>query len=181
MRAKRNILFSLCVISLAICGCGYTTRSSVTVNNPTIYVENFVNKIDITRETSDANIYYAYKPSMELDITRAIIDRFLLDGNYQIAQPGGAHFILKGQLIDFRREPLRYGTDDTVVEFRLHASCNIELYDREKKAKVWVENNFAGESTYRTTGEYAKSENTALTEAINDLAKRIVERTVEDW
>jgi len=177
----KKYLYFIVIGAILLCGCGYTTRSSIVVSDPTIYVANFVNKIDIAKETSDANVYYGYRPSMERDITTEIINRFIFDGNYQITDMKKAHFLLKGELINFRREPLRYGTDDNVVEYRLHVSCNIGLYDQKKNKLVWEENNFAGEGTYRTTGEYTKSESTALQEAIEDLARRIVERTVEDW
>jgi len=177
----KNKLFIAILIMTLLCGCGYTTHSALPTRNPSIYVDNFVNKIDITREISDENIYYAYRPGMESDITREIIDRFIFDGNYRVKDMDTARFLLKGQLIDFRREPLRYDTNENVVEYRISVVVNIELYDKEKKKIVWTENSFAGESTYRTSGQYAKSESVAAKEAMDDLAQRIVERTVEDW
>ena len=45
----------------------------------------------------------------------------------------------------------------------------------------WTESNFVGETTYFTSGSLAKSENVAIQDALTDLARRIVERTIEDW
>jgi len=40
---------------------------------------------------------------------------------------------------------------------------------------------FTGNTSYFTTGTQAKSEATAVNDALTDLARRIVERTVEQW
>lgn len=176
---KRNFLISF--ILIVLCGCGYTAGSFVSSKGHSVYVENFVNEINVTQEISDRKPYYAYKPAMEADITRSIIDKFLYDGNYEIKDQESAEFVLKGQLVDYRREPLRYDANDYVIEYRLSVVVNMELFDRISGKKVWQEKNFAGESTYRTTGQYAKSENTTLDEALEDLSNRVVERTVENW
>ena len=118
---------------------------------------------------------------MESDITRKVIDRFIFDGNYQVKDAANSHFLLKGELVNFTREPLRYDANENVTEYRVHVAVNMELYDLEEDKVVWREKNFAGEKSYRTTGQYAKSESVTVGEAIDDLARRIVERTVENW
>ena len=177
---KKNLFFAM-LASLVLCGCGYTTHSVIPGNQRSIHVDNFVNKIKVTSEISDRKMYYAYKPAMELDITREVIDRFLFDGIYKIKDAKNAYFLLKGQLVDYRREPLSYDDSDNVTEYRLSVVVNLELYRTKDKELVWQEKKFAGENTYPTAGQGAKSENTALDEAIRDLARRIVERTVENW
>jgi len=177
---RKNMLVII-LASCLFCGCGYTARSVLPANERTIYVENFINKITVTKEVSDNRIYYPYKPGMEVDITRMVIDWFIFDGNYQIKSDKNAYFILKGQLVNYRREPLRYDADNTVLEYRLSVVVDIELYRRENGDLVWRENNFAGESTYRTTGESRQTESAALRAATEDLARRMVERTVENW
>lgn len=162
-------------------GCGYTTHSVMPEGEPTLYVANFENKIDVTEETSDRNVYYAYKPGMEIDITREVIDRFIFDGNYRVTDRKAAHFLLKGELIRFERQPLRYDTNENITEYRVNVVVNLELIDQKKQEIVWTEQNFAGESTYRTSGQFSKSESAAIQEAIKDLARRVVERTVENW
>jgi len=160
---------------------GYTSGSNLPEAECSVYVDNFVNKINVTEETSDNKPYYAYLPGMEAEITRRIINRFIFDGNYEIKDARSANFILKGQLIDFKREPLRYDADNKVLEYRLSIVVNIELYKTADNKPVWHENHFAGESTFRTTGQFAKAENLAAQDAMHDLAERVVERTVESW
>ena len=178
---KKIYLYFILISFIAISGCGYTTRSVSTGKQKSIHIKNFVNKIDVTAETTDDKVFYAYRPGMESTITRAIINRYLFDGNYEIKSIENADFVLQGDLVDFTREPLRYDTNDNVIEYRLRTVVNIELYDEKTGELVWKENGFAGEASYRTTGQYAKSESVTTNEAIEDLARRIVERTVENW
>mgnify|MGYP001580965229 CR=1 FL=1 len=162
-------------------GCGYTTRSMVSSKYATMYVAPFVNKVDITNETYTANKYRIYKPALETDVTKAVIDRFLFDGNFKPVKEETADLILKGELIEYRRDPVRYDDSDNVIEYRLNIVVNIILWDKLKDKMVWQENGFTGDTAYFTTGSNAKSEDTAINDALKDLAVRIVGRVVEQW
>lgn len=162
-------------------GCGYTTRSLISDKFRTIYVAPFVNKIDITQETEVARKYKIYKPMLETDITKSVINKFLFDGNLRPTKEASADLVLKGELVEFRKDPLRYTDSDEVEEYRLNLVVNISLWDTRQNKLVWEESNFTGDTTYFTRGQTAKSEETAISEAISDLARRIVERAVEQW
>lgn len=174
---KFVVLFAACFL---ISGCGYTTRSLLPSEFKKIYIENFVNKINVTAESSDARMYRGYRPGMEIDVTKAVRDKYLFDGNLKVSDSADADLILKGELIDFRNEALRYDRNDNIEEYRVRIVVNIEMCTRDGKTR-WVEKNFAGEQLYRTSGALAKSETSAITEAEADLARRIVERTIEEW
>jgi len=164
-----------------IAGCGYTTKSLLPSNLKTIYVDNLVNKIRVTDESSDVRMYRGYRPGMELETTRTIRDKYLSDGNLKIADPQTADLILTGELVDFRNEALRYNRNDDVEEYRVRLVVNLKMKNAKDGKVRWTENNFAGESLYRTSGTLAKSETTAIKEAADDLARRVVERTIEEW
>jgi len=177
-------LFSIfCFLFSALAGCGYTTRSYVNPNIKTVYIQPFLNKIDITSEYSENRKYRSYFPLLEAKITRAVVDRFVFDGNLRIAKPEAADVVLKGELVNYARDPLRYRDNDneTVEEYRLSLVVNISLTDRKNNKVLWQETGFVGDATYFTSGPSAKSEETALNDAVVDLARRIVERTIEDW
>lgn len=164
-------------------GCGYTTRSFVAPSIKTIYIEPFANKIDITSELSEHRKYKTYFPLLEAKITRAVVDRFVFDGNLRIGKPETADIVLKGELLDYAKDALRYATSDnsTVEEYRLSLAVNISLVDRKENKILWEQNNFVGDTTYFTSGSSAKSEETALSDAVKDLARRIVALTIEEW
>jgi len=161
-------------------GCGYTTKSLLPPEFKTIYVENFTNKIKVTAESSDERMYRGYKPGMEVDVSRAIRDKYLFDGNLRVADSRNADLILSGDLVDFRNEALRYDNNNNVLEYRVRMVVSLVLQTRDGQVR-WKEDNFAGESLYTTTGSLAKSETVAIREAEEDLARRVVERTIEEW
>ena len=163
-----------------ISGCGYTTKSLLPPEFKTIYVENFSNKIQVTAESSDERMYRGYRPGMEIDVSKAIRDKYLFDGNLRVADSRNADLILTGELVDFRNEALRYDNNNNVLEYRIRMVVNMELQTRDGKIR-WKEFGFAGESLYNTTGALAKSEAVAIREAEADLARRVVERTIEEW
>ena len=162
-------------------GCGYTTGSLLPEHLESIYVENFTNKIDVSKESSDRRGYRIYRSGLESDITTNITDRFIFDGNLTIVDEEDADLILRGDLVNYAREPLRYDKFDNVEEYRLFVTVNMELEDVSAESIMWREAGFTGETTYRTGGALAKSEDTALDDAMTDLAKRVVEKTTEGW
>lgn len=177
---KRNLTLFL-ILTIFASGCGYTTRSALSSSHGSIYVDSIANKIKITEEQSDARMYRGYRPGLEADVTKATIDRYLFDGNLRIAPREDASLILEGSLVDFRKEPLRYDANDNIEEYRIMVVVDIVLKDAKSGKTLWKESNFSGESTYRTSGSLAKSESSAISDAVSDFARRVVERTVEGW
>ena len=162
-------------------GCGYTTHSALPGNLRTVFVKPFVNRIDITAEVTDLSRFKIYRPLLESQISNAIIARYQADGNLRVATPQRADAILTGELVDFRREALRYDTGRNVEEYRLSVVVNLELRNARTNEVLWTEENFIGDATFFVTGGLAEVEPPALDRAVKDLARRVVERTVENW
>jgi hypothetical protein len=169
--------FAACGLLLSA-GCGYTTRSMIASKYHTVYVPPFTSSIDITREVDVGNRYKIYRPGLETEITKSLTNKFLFDGN---VKPGGmetSDLELKGELVEFRRDPLRYRANDDVDEYRLNLVVNISLWDKKENKLLWEEKNFTGDTTYFPA---QKSEDAAIKDALSDLARRIVARVVEEW
>jgi len=179
---RRRLAGLVAIVGLtALAGCGYTTHSLISEQNKTIYVEPLKNNINITSE-SDANRKYRLNyPQIETDITRYISDKFFTDGTFKPVQEKDADLVLRGSVQEFRKDPLRYDDNDNVTEYRINLIVNISLWDNKANKLMWTEGNFTGDYTYFVTGSQAISEETALTNALDDLARRVVERTTEDW
>jgi hypothetical protein len=175
------MIATFAILLFTVSGCGYTTRSLLPSNYKSIYVENVKNDIQVSAEQNNLRMYRGYRPGMEIDLTNAIINRYILDGNLNIATEANANIILKTNLIDYKRDALRYDTNENVEEYRIKLIVNMELEDVATGNIVWKENGFSGETTYRTGGSLAKTESSAVSAAIEDLARRIVERTIEAW
>ena len=172
-----RLSFLIPVVSFLLSGCGYSTRSLLPGHIKTIQVAPFKNKILYTTETT-RNTYF---PLLEVKIRDAVVDRFLFDGNLKIEDTDAADIVMKGELIGYQRDVLRYTDDNDVQEYRINISVALELWDSARGEILWKETNFVGETTYFVIGPSAKSENEAVEDAVTDLAQRIVSRTVEDW
>ena len=166
---------------LLVAGCGYTTRPGLATHLRTIYVKPFVNKIDITRLTTGNEQFPIYRHRMDVDLTNAVIDRYQFTGLLRPASAERADCRLEGDLIGFRRDALRYNASQVVEEWRLNVVVNLRFVDQTTQTLLWEEENFTGDTTYFALGANAESESKALDRAITDLARRIVERTVESW
>ena len=179
---KKLFLLVTCnLLLVTINGCGYTTHSMISNEFKTVYVEQFINKIDITKEGDTANRFKLNRPMLEQSVTQAVIDRYLWDGNLKPKKKESADLTLSGELVEFGHDALRYSSSENVDEYRVNIIVDIKLWDNKKNKLVWEEGRFTGQATYFTTGPNAKSEDSAINDAISDLARRIVERTVEQW
>ncbi len=175
-----------CLLATVLTGCGYTTRSMLSGKYKNIYITPFLNKVNVTQEAYSANKYRIYRPMLETDITKKVINRYLFDGNLKPIKEDRADLVLKGELIEYRKDPLTYNADNNeVAEYRINVYVNLSLWDTKENKLLWEEKNFNGNYTYFTSfasGNVVRvSEDTAVTNAIDDLARRIVERTVEQW
>jgi hypothetical protein len=179
MKTVRLAIF-LAVFSLIIAGCGYTTRSGI-VSFRTIYVEPFKNNINYTSEFNEANRLKSYFPLLEVKITNEVVNRFLFDGSLKVVKEDNADVILKGELLDYIRDVLRYDDNNNPLEYRISLVVKLILRDAKDNKQLWEETRFVGDTTYFASGSTSKSEATAINDAVVDLARRIVERTVEVW
>ena len=173
----KKILSLLMVLAACLSGCGYTTSSTLPGNLKTIHIDRLKNEIAYTSSTS-REVYF---PLLEVDARNAIIDRFQFDGNLTLTDSDRADLVLKGQLVDYERAGLRYSDDDVAEEYRIYVVVALEMWDMTEGEIKWSEPRFVGEATYFISGPEATSEESAVQEALEDLARRVVERTVEDW
>lgn len=165
-----------------LCGCGYTTRPGLASHLKTIYVKPFANKIDVTQLTSGHERFPIYRHRMDADLTEAVLDRYQFTGLLRPASAERADCRLEGELVEFRRDPLRYDASQQVEEWRLNVVVNLRFFDQTTgDVLLWEEQRFTGDATYFALGPQTESENAALDRAITDLARRIIERTVENW
>ena len=173
------LLLSTCC--LLTHGCGYTTRPGLPPHLKTVYVKPFINKIDVTRLSSGYERFPIYRHQMEVDLTKAVISRYQFTGLLRPARQEKADCRLEGELLDFRRDALRYNASSQVEEWRLNVVVNLRFIDQTTDTVMWEEGGFTGDTTYFALGSNAESESAALDRAITDLARRIVERSVESW
>ena len=170
-----------CVLCLVSCGCGYSARPGLPPNLRTVYVKPFTNQIDFTQVDTSNDRFPLYRHGMEVSVTNAVINRFQFTGLLRPASSATADTRLEGELVQFRRDPLRYNSSQEVEEWRLSIVVNLRMYDQQTNELMLDEPDFTGDTTFFALGSSSESESSALTRAVDDLGRRIVERVVENW
>lgn len=179
---KRFALPAAFVLAVAAAtGCGYTQKPLLPEGVKTVYVSPFKNAIDLSAEISDKQRFRVYRPGVEVDLTSAVVDRFIFDGNLKIADEKSADAVVQAKLIDYRRDPLRYSESDDIQEYRLSITLDVVVFQQPSHKTLWHDTGLIGDTTFFLSGPRAQSEDEAVAKAVEDLARRVVERTIEIW
>ena len=170
----------LLAASLALTGCGYTTKSLLPENIRRVNIPPVKNAIDLSSEISDKTPFRATRPGLEVEITNAVINRFIFDGQLKVVSADKADATLSATLVDYRRDALRYSKSEDVQESRLSIVIDATLIQKSDNKVLWKER-LTGDTSFFLSGPRAVSEDEAAAKAVDDLARRMVENTVEYW
>ncbi len=177
---KFIIYLGIALFGFSLSGCGYTTKSQLPENIQRVHVLPVVNGIDLGTEITDKTPLKIYRPGMEVDLTNAIINRFIFDGNLKVTPLEKSDAVLTARLVDYRRDALRYSDGDDVQEYRVSIVMDAELKERVSQKVLWKEQ-ITGDTTFFLAGARVASEDEAANRAVEDAARRVVERTIEYW
>ncbi len=169
------------VALLSLSGCGYTTKHLLPENIKSVTVPPIKNGIDLSAEISDKDRFRVYRPGIEVDLTNAIINHFIFDGNLKVVSMDKADAVLEATLVDYRRDPLRYSEGDDIQEYRLSISIDVSLKEKTTGKVIWHDGNLVGDTTFFLSGAHAVSEDEAAAKAVEDLSRRVIEKTIEVW
>lgn len=181
MNSRLIFLLILIFSTVAVQGCGYTSKTRLPEHIQAIHVEKVPNRIDITGDITSETSFKVYRPGLEVELRNALIERFIFDGHLKVSDRNKADAILKSELTDFRRDPLRYSADEAVQEFRISVTASFEFSDVRTGEVLWKNSSLSGNGTYFLTGRLAKTEDEAVAEALEDLARHVVEAVLEVW
>lgn len=170
-RLKLLLVFFLLI---AVTGCGYTQKMVLPGGIQTITVPTFKNAIPPEQ-------IYTYRSGLEIDLTNSVIKRFNFDGNLKVVSEDKADAKLEGSIISYDQEALRFTSIDRPQELRLHLVVDIKLIDLRTGQVMWHEPNFSGSTLFEPNDEQGLRRITAAANAVDELAKNIVNRVVEDW
>ncbi len=168
-------------VSVALSGCGYTQKSLLSDKIKNIYVAPVKNAIDLSGEVTEKHPFRVYRPGIETDITNAIMNRFIFDGNLKVTLPEKADATVEAKIVDYRRDVTRYSSGDDVQEYRLSITIDVAVVNVRTHKVIWHETGLTGESSFFLTGARAISEDAAAQKAVEDVARRVVDRTIEIW
>ncbi len=177
---SRRLRSAAVLLALALAGCGYTTKSNLPENIKRVHVAPVKNGVDLSSEISDKTPFRVYRPGIEVELTNAIINRYIFDGTLKVTAPEKADAVLESTLVDYRRDALRYNEGDDVQEYRLSVVIDAVMTQKSDGKLLWKER-LTGDTTFFLSGGRSITEDEAAAKAVEDVARRVVERTIEYW
>ena len=165
-----SVVIGLCFLS----GCGYTQQAHLPNDIKTIAIPTFKNEIPPKEQ-------FAYHPGLEVELTNAIRNRFIFDGNLKVMEEDKADAVLEGAIISYEQEGLRFDRLESVQEYRLFLVVRFKLIDRRTKKVLIQEPNFSGRSEFFVSRSPVSSRRASANSATFDLARSLVDRIIEEW
>jgi len=156
----------LTLLFLLVAGCGYYSVSgSLPGHIKTCAVPLFENE--------------TVEPGIVEEITDVVIDAIIQDGTMKVVGEFQADAVVRGTIIDVVDEAEAYSDRTDAEQFRLRIYANVQFFDRRQNRSIWEEKRLEGEAAYDPTD--LSSRDAAINEALEMLARDIINRTVSGW
>ena len=171
LRINNRFIWILCVLFMSS-GCSYYSVSgSLPGHIKTAAVPLFENK--------------TVEPGIVEDLTDAIQDAVISDGNMKITGEFQADALVQGTIIDVIEEADTFSSSEQAEQFKIRIFADVQFYDRVKNKAVWEEKRMEGWARYSASGatdsEGSATREDAITEALKMLADLIIDKTVAGW
>lgn len=167
MKKIRAITLLIC-LSFLLSGCGYTTKAyNLPASIKTVFIETFKNNTD--------------EPNLENELKTKLVAAFQDEGHLTVVVNEQADAYLKGQIIGYSRQAMRYTADESVQEYRLNITVAFEFIEKDQQKPLVKANSFTGNASYYLSGSNAKSESTAKAEALDNLSRLLLNKIITLW
>lgn len=159
---------ALAVFSLFGCA-RYRLGTTLPAHLRTVHVSTFSNS------TPEVGI--------EAEVTNEVITRFRVDGNLAPVSPEAADSLLRGEIVEWRREVLIYtGPEkDEVEEYRLYVIAEVTFRDLRRDREIFTRRLIRGETDFVVNDDMREAELSARPAAFRDLARRVVDEVTAYW
>ncbi|MFH1093311.1 MAG: LptE family protein [Candidatus Omnitrophota bacterium] len=166
---KKNNAFNILIcLFLFLSGCGYTAKAyNLPSSIKSVYIQTLKNNTE--------------EPNLENELKTKLVAVFQNDGNLTIASNDQADAQIKGQIVAYTRQAMRYASDASVQEYRLNITVNFEFIDLSSGKPIVKADNFSGNASYYLSGANAKSESNARAEALDNLSRLMLNKIITLW
>ncbi len=113
------------------------------------------------------------------EITAEVIDAIIKDGNMKVVGEFQADAVVNGTIIDVIEEADTYTKKEEAEQFKIRIFANVAFFDRKKNNTIWEENRMEGWALFDASDP--DSRENAIKEALEMLAKEIIDKTVAGW
>lgn len=156
---------------LAAQGCAYSTTS--------VAIPPHLRTIAIPQFENSTNEY-----SLELDITNAVVERFVADNHLRVVDERSADAVLRGRIILYKNSVFGISPQNLAQEYRVTIAVTVVLKDQVKNRELWSDENLVKTANYyvqNVPGQEASTELDGRKNAISKIADEILARSVQGW
>lgn len=122
-----------------------------------------------------------FKYGAERVLTDAVIDEFVADGTLDVAGEDVADSKLQVEIVNYKKEALSYDVQEVVKEYNLAIVVSVTFTDLINNQVLWQEPSMYESVSYYAIGPKAETEDEALDRLAEELARKIVNRTLQGW
>jgi len=122
-----------------------------------------------------------FKYGLERKITTALVDAFVRDGTLDVAAEAQADAKLTGEVVSYKKEALSYDVTESVKEYNLVVVVSVSFIDLTTGQVLYQDPNIYQAVSYYAVGPRAETEDEALERLAEELARKIVKRTLQGW
>jgi hypothetical protein len=122
--------------------------------------------------------------TLELDVTNAVIDRFVKDNHLRVVDERSANAVIHGKLTGYKNSVFGFSAADRSQEYRVTLTCSVVFKDLVKNREIWNEPALVKTANYFVVdvpGDSARTELDGRKGAIAKIADEILARSVEGW
>ena len=113
------------------------------------------------------------------NITAEVIDAIINDGNMKVVGEFQSDAVVRGTIVDIIDGPATYSKDEKAELFRISVYADVQFFDQKKNQVIWEEKRIEGWANYDAADPSAREE--GIEEALEMLAKEIIDKTVSGW
>jgi outer membrane lipopolysaccharide assembly protein LptE/RlpB len=122
-----------------------------------------------------------FKYGAERILTDAVIDEFVADGTLDVADENVADSKLTVEIVNYKKEALSYDVQEVVKEYNLAVVVSATFTDLTTNQVLWQEPQMYESVSYYAIGAQAETEDEALERLAEELARKLVNRTMQGW
>ncbi|HUV87109.1 MAG TPA: LptE family protein [bacterium] len=169
MRKANATALVLAIMAAAFLSCGpYTFNPNVPGYIKSVAIPLFKNP-------------RTFKYGAERVLTDAVIDEFVADGTLDVAGEDVADSKLQVEIVNYKKEALSYDVQEVVKEYNLAVVVSVTFTDLINNQVLWQEPSMYESVSYYAIATKAETEDEALDRLAEELARKIVNRTLQGW
>ena len=121
------------------------------------------------------------EPNLGVELSDVIIFALQTDNTLKVVDEAGADSIISGRVARYARREVSTTQNLTVDEYQVQIAVVLTFTVRATGEKIFENRRFTGTGNYVLNDPQGTSEQTARSEAVEEIVRDILAQVVEDW